>query len=287
MDYKNNLTSTATSSYPNTSDPTSPDLPIAIKASYTSSWSKILCSSSKTIHLSPSPSHPSNQPQPQTTLKVSLPNGFYGSIILDYASKSKTTSPLARASPEGRRGYDVLLPGSIAAEGLRRQSRRNKWTFALPVGGDGAVEVERFEWRRSRGREIKQLGASWRGWKLVRLGRRSGQDEGAQWDEKDDESLPRYSSGDEKDGRADSAHAIEENGEDEVVAVWAKTGRYTSLHDVGEFAFHGRGASGELGQRFAVMAVMTALCIWQKAMRDQATAGAVSATTSVASVAVS
>ena len=70
------------------------------------------------------------------------------------------------------------------------------------------------------------------------------------------------------------------------MAVWAKTGCWTSLHDVGEFAFHGSGASGELGQRFAVMAVMTALCIWQKAMRDQATAGAVSATTSVSTVVV-
>jgi hypothetical protein len=255
-----------------TSDQSSPDLPLAIKATYTSSWSKILCCSSKTIHLSPSPSYPANHPQ--TSFKVSLPNGFYGSLILDDASKS--TAPLARASPEGRRGYDVLLPGSIVAEGLRRQSRKNKWTFALPVGVDG--EVETFEWRRSRGSEIKQLGASWRGWKLVRMGSSSrGQDDAAEYHEKDDESLPRYSSEDEKHGRADSVHAVEEGGEGEIVAVWAKTGCWTSLHDVGEFAFHGSGASGELGQRFAVMAVMTALCIWQKAMRDQATAGAASA----------
>lgn len=255
-----------------TSDQSSPDLPLAIKATYISSWSKILCCSSKTIHLSPSPSYPANHAQ--TSFKVSLPNGFYGSLILDDASKS--TAPLARASPEGRRGYDVLLPGSIVAEGLRRQSRKNKWTFAIPVGVDG--EVETFEWRRSRGSEIKQLGASWRGWKLVRMGA-SGreQHDATEYHEKDDESLPRYSSEDEKHGRTDSVHAIEESGEGEIVAVWAKSGCWTSLHDVGEFAFHGSGASGELGQRFAVMAVMTALCIWQKAMRDQATAGAASA----------
>lgn len=287
MDYKNNLTSTTMSSYSKnqppsyTSDASTPSMPAALKASYSSSWSKLLCSSSKTIHLSPSTSYPANQPQ--TSYKVSLPGGFYGSLILDYASKS--TGPLARASPEGRRGYDVLLPGSIAAEGLRRQSRKNKWTFALPVGIDG--EMETFEWRRSRGSEIKQLGASWRGWKLVRMGSSGrGQHDAAQYHEKDDESLPRYSSEDEKHERADSAHASEESGEDEIVAVWAKTGTWTSLHDVGEFAFLGSGASGELGQRFAVMAVMTALCIWQKAMRDQATAGAVSATTSVTTVVV-
>lgn len=282
---KHTFTSNKMSSYSNhqlpsyTSDPAGPDFPLAMKASYTSSWSKILCSSSKTIHLSPSPSYPATHPQ--TSYKVSLSNGFYGSLILDDASKS--TAPLARASPEGRRGYDVLLPGSIVAEGLRRQSRKNKWTFAIPVGVHG--EVETFEWRRSRGSEIKQLGASWRGWKLVRLGSSSrGQYDAAQdmYHEKDDESLPRYSSSeDEKHGRADSAHAIEESGEGEIVAVWAKTGCWTSLHDVGEFAFHGSGASGELGSRFAVMAVMTALCIWQKAMRDQATAGAVSATSTV------
>jgi hypothetical protein len=266
---------------PYTSDQPSPDFPLAFKASYNSSWSKILCSCSKTIHLSPSPSYSANHPQ--TSFKVSLPNGFYGSLILDDASKS--TAPLARASPEGRRGYDVLLPGSIVAEGLRRQSRKNKWTFAIPVGINGKVEI--FEWRRSRGSEIKQLGASWRGWKLVRLeSNNRGQDDAAEYHEKDDESLPRYSSEDEKHSRADSAHASEESREGEIVAVWAKTGFWTSLHDVGEFAFHGSGASGELGQRFAVMAVMTALCIWQKAMRDQATAGAVSATTSVSTVVV-
>ena len=288
MDHKNVLTSTMISSYPRdqlpeyTSDTSSPVIPQAIKASYNSSWSKLLCSGSKTIHLSPSPSNPATKSQ--TSFKVSLPRGFYGSIILDYASKS--TSPLARATPEGRRGYDVLLPGSSVAEGLRRQSRRNKWWFALPVGIDG--EVETFEWRRSRGAEIKQLGASWRGWKLVRLGSNNhGQRDAAQYQEVDDESLPRYSSEDEKHERADSAHATEEAEEDEVVAVWAKTGCWTSLHDVGEFAFLGSGASGELGQRFAVMAVMTALCIWQKAMRDQATAGAVSSATSVTSVVVS
>ncbi|KAM0706731.1 hypothetical protein Q7P35_006061 [Cladosporium inversicolor] len=289
MDHKDALASTTMASYSKeyTSDPSIPSFPTAIKASYNSSWSKLLCSGSKTIHLSPSPSNAATNTanQPQTSYKVSLPNGFYGSMILDYTSP-KSTSPLARASPEGRRGYDVLLPGSIAAESLRRQSRKNKWVFALPVGIDG--EVETFEWRRSRRAEIKQLGASWRGWKLVRMGRNSrGQHNAAEYLEEDEESLPRYSSEDEKHERADSVHESDESGEDEIVAVWAKTGCWTSLHDVGEFAFHGSGAGGELGQRFAVMAVMTALCIWQKAMRDQATAGAVSAATSVTSVTVS
>ena len=104
--------------------------------------------------------------------------------------------------------------------------------------------------------------------------------------EGDEESLARYSSEDEKHGGADSARVSEEGGGDEVVAVWARTGTWTSLHDIGEFAFLGSGASGELGQRFSVMAVMTALCIWQKAMRDQATVGTVGTVGTVSTVVV-
>jgi hypothetical protein len=284
MNHKNPFTSTNISSHSRarlpayTQDTLNPNIPLALKASYNSSWSKLLCSGPKTIHLSPSPSHPNDtSTQSQTSFKVSLPRGYYGNIILDYASK--ITSPLARATPEGRRGYDIFLPGSSEAESLRRQSRKNRWVFALPVGFDG--EVEMFEWRRSRGNEVKQLGASRRGWKLVRLG--SSNREQYRSDE-DDESLPSYSSEDGKGERADSAVASGAIGDDEVVAVWARTGCLTSLHDVGEFAFVGSGAGGELGQRFAVMAVMTALCIWQKAVRDEATAGAVTSVTSVAVV---
>lgn len=169
------------------------------------------------------------------------------------------------------------------AETLRREPRKSKWWFALPIGVNG--ELETFEWRRSRGSEVKSLGASWRGWKLVRT-QRAGYERQSidQLSSKDDESLPGYSSEDEKGA---GGSASEEVADEEIVAVWAKSGTWTSLHDVGEFAFLGIGASGELGQRFAVMAVMTALSIWQKAMRDAETAGAVSAATSVTTVTVS
>ena len=277
MDAKHAYTTTMGPSYPRdqlpdyVADTSIPNIPQAFKATFGSSWSKILCVSAKTIHLTPSRSATTSY---SSDVKISLPNGYYGSLILEHAGKS--SQPLARAIPEGRRRYDVLLPGTSVAETLRREPRKSKWWFALPIGPNG--ELETFEWRRSRGSEVKQLNASWRGWKLVRKGRTTHEHQNIdQCSKQDDDSLPRYSIDDEK---SDSGSAVEESAGEEIVAVWAKTGTWTSLHDIGEFAFHGSGASGELGQRFAIMAVMTALSIWQKAMRDAETAGAVSASTS-------
>lgn len=91
-----------------------------------------------------------------------------------------------------------------------------------------------------------------------------------------------FKAGDEKsfsDDDSDVEKAKEGEGE-EVVAVWAKSGRWTSLHDVGELLFLGSGASGELGERWATMALMSSMCIWQKAMRDQAAMATASAATS-------
>lgn len=286
MDFKSSTTTTTTMpSYPReklpeyASDTSTPPIPTAIKATYKSSLSKLMCISGKEIHLTPC------QPDPtggQTSYKLSLPRGYYGNMTL----ASNSSAPLARAMPEGRRGYDILLPGSSVAETLRRESRKNKWWFALPAGPNG--EMEKFEWRRSRGSEIKQLGASWRGWKLVRT--RSVGVGGDQLlnpvDSKDvdDESLPGYSS--EEEQKSQNGEVLAGEGS-EVVAVWAKTGTWTSLHDVGELAFLNSGATGELGQRWAMMVLMSSLSIWQKAMRDQAMAGATASATSVTSVTVS
>lgn len=259
-------------------DTSTPQIPLAIKATYKSSWSKLLCSGGKTIHLTPSESSTTGD---QTSYQISLPGGYSGSLILNYSTNS--TTPLARAIPEGRRGYAILLPGSSVAEDLRRQSRKNIWWFALPVGPNG--EMERFEWRRSRGDEVKKLGGSWRGWKLVRT-RNVGSDHLKPIDSKDVDhvSLPGYSS-DEEQAKSQNGDVAGDGSE--IVAVWAKKGTWTSLHDLGELAFLNSGATGELGQRWAVMALMSSLSIWQKAMRDQAMASATASATSVTTVTVS
>lgn len=153
--------------------------------------------------------------------------------------------------------------------------------------------MEIFRWKRSRGGEVKALGGSWRGWKLVRVGKGAGQRESGEgesvvsgWSDGKEGGFSEKDDGGDDDDESvggTSAAGEEEAGEEEeeVVAVWAKTGTWTSLHDVGQFAFVGSGVTGELGREFAVMALMTVLCIWQKAMRDQATMGATTTVTSV------
>ena len=58
---------------------------------------------------------------------------------------------------------DVALPSGIQA--VREHFWKDMHTFAMPVGG----RMERFQWRRSRGKEVKRLGGWGSKWKLVRL----------------------------------------------------------------------------------------------------------------------
>lgn len=109
-----------------------------------------------------------------------------------------------------------------------------KMSFALDLDGPAAGRREAFEWRHSRGPEVAALGASHAGWKLVRLGGGGG-------------------------GSGSGG-----NGE-EVVAAWA-TARM-SLSKQLQFHFLGAGASGLLGERWAIMAVITALRIWDRERR--------------------
>jgi len=112
-----------------------------------------------------------------------------------------------------------------------------RYTFEVEVGTGGASGAmkplrEAFEWRHSRGYEVHSLGAgAGPGYKLVRL---SGRGAGG---------------------------TVAGDG-NEVVAVWADYG--LSLSKVLCFGFLGSGATGELGERWAVMAVITALGIWDQ-----------------------
>ncbi|KAK8039122.1 hypothetical protein PG993_007533 [Apiospora rasikravindrae] len=123
-------------------------------------------------------------------------------------------------------------------------------------GGDPASNQwtrERFEWRHSRGNEVKQLDKLNSGWKLVRIhseadgvgGTRRARDAGASSDGK------------------------------ELVAVFAEVSGW-STSKVVKFKFLGSGATGEMGPRWALMAVMTALRIWdtQNGLSESAAATA-------------
>ncbi len=139
----------------------------------------------------------------------------------------------------------VPVPGAGAAASPQTTARQErmessggfvhrKMSFEIEVGGGGPLRREAFEWRHSRGPEVAALGSAGGGWKLVRLGG-AGPGVGA--------------------------------GREEVVAVWSNV--RMSLTKLLQFRFLNSGLSGVLGERWAVMAVITALRMWDREMRQR------------------
>jgi hypothetical protein len=119
----------------------------------------------------------------------------------------------------------------------------------MEIGDGEHRHVEKFEWRRSHGSEVKRIGgkAAW-GWKLLRMGNDMGGD-----DHDHDES------GERVDGLSSDNK--------EIVAVWAESSSFKSMSKIGDFEFRGSGATGELGQLWSIMAAVSCMCIWQKTMQ--------------------
>lgn len=230
-------------------------LPTRIAAAYQKSWTKV------TVLLSDasSPSSPA--------YAITLDKGWYGSMTMR-AGPDVEDAALAKADPAGRvrQDFAVGLPalgpgGEQRTEVLRYVVgwRHETYWFAMEVGRG---QVERFEWRRSRGGEVKGVegGSGW-GWKLVRMGAgdAGGVEEAAEG---------RHGHGGDEDG-----NGLTSDGK-EVVAVWANPGTL-SFSKLGQFEFRGSGATGELGTLWSIMAVMSCMCIWQKSMQSAITAGVV------------
>jgi len=114
-------------------------------------------------------------------------------------------------------------------------------TFSIPIEHGGKTYAEKFEWRSSHGGEVKALSGWPLGLKLVRLDRETVEESGGKRKDRD--------IGASSDGK-------------EVVAVWAFQAK-PSLHKIGKFRFLGSGATGELGECFAIMAVISVLRLWQ------------------------
>ncbi|KAK8094437.1 hypothetical protein PG997_001122 [Apiospora hydei] len=191
-----------------------------------------------------------------------------------------------RAVPHHRQGLLITIPAlpnfgrptteeplephmtmSGAGYAFSLEVQRGTLGAITPVGGDdnnggegkgddpasNQWTRERFEWRHSRGNEVKQLDKLNSGWKLVRIhseadgvgGTRRARDAGASSDGK------------------------------ELVAVFAEVSGW-SASKVVKFKFLGSGATGEMGPRWALMAVMTALRIWdtQNGLSESAAATA-------------
>ncbi|PLB53539.1 hypothetical protein P170DRAFT_435147 [Aspergillus steynii IBT 23096] len=114
-------------------------------------------------------------------------------------------------------------------------------TFAVDVRGpEKRPQREQFEWRTSRGNEVRQLtGHSVSGWKLVRLARTVGPG---------GDHRPHRAFGCASDGR-------------EVVAVLARNVS-ASMTKALKFQFLGSGLDGSMGETWEIMAVITALQLW-------------------------
>ncbi|PHH79568.1 hypothetical protein CDD80_4448 [Ophiocordyceps camponoti-rufipedis] len=170
---------------------------------------------------------------------VSMPGGYYGKLIL-YEGPTIDSDPVAVIRSGRKLGYydDMELAPARASEQHRIEELRCEgkgWSMIysfVTSTSEGALP-EKFEWRSSRGEEVKALGEHSYGWKLVRLG-----------------------------------------SDEEVVAVGASAKMSRSLSKVGAFRFVGRGASGELGDSLAVMAVVSLVRIMQRQWQTGITAAA-------------
>ncbi|KAI1460812.1 hypothetical protein F4805DRAFT_344873 [Annulohypoxylon moriforme] len=201
---------------------------------------------------------------------VVLHSGFSGNpdIVL-HNGPHDNRPPLAAVEKSGWSGRGTVYlppaPGSSSYSGGKVTGAAEErfetgggfghktYVFSIETGVGAGAQREMFEWRHSSGRAVKGLEGRGGGWKLCRLatGPPAGV-EGGMFVQGGDRG---------SDGR-------------EVVAVWAWASG--SLTKTFKFQFLGSGASGVLGERWAIMAVMTALKIWdiERRARQSAAAGA-------------
>ncbi|KAF5693954.1 hypothetical protein FDENT_1646 [Fusarium denticulatum] len=233
-------------------------IPPIIHVKYESGWSKFFGSSSgMDLFL--------DGPNGEPMYLLDFEKGLHGDIIL-HSGPSADSPKLAVSGRDSKLDTECLirLP-SLSGNAPRDEflywnsELRTRFWFDIQVGHGPDQRVEGFEWRRSRGPEVKSVGQSRRsGLKLVRLGSTNTKE--------------KYSSSEEglHDGSTkEQGYGYSSDGK-EVVAVWANTSSFSSYSGVGEFQFRGSGATGELGQLWALMAVMSCMSIWQKARRDAA-----------------
>ncbi|KAI1344010.1 hypothetical protein F5Y15DRAFT_184652 [Xylariaceae sp. FL0016] len=191
---------------------------------------------------------------------VSIHSGWSGQAdVILHAGASESAPPLASVDGSAfSRKHSITLPAAPAA-GAATQTLSSSmgwphstYSFAIETGHGAAAPVERFEWRHSSDDAIKGMGGRGSGWKLVRLS--TGAPAGMGHDAQFVGGGPRTS-----DGK-------------EVVAVysWASMSMTKAMY----FQFLGSGASGGLGERWAIMAVITALAIWNKERKARNSAAA-------------
>ncbi|GFP59523.1 hypothetical protein TASIC1_0013021900 [Trichoderma asperellum] len=183
-----------------------------------------------------------------------LPEGWWGDLIM-YNGPTLEHPPLAAVRNTGKSGMGdaVTLPPLGPGQEVidEKMSRRRKgltdvFSFAAVVdtreGEKTTRRVQRFEWVGSGRKEVKDLNEWTHGWKLRRVIASDAEDE--------DESENELPAG-------------------EILAVWADSSM--SLKKAAKFQFLNSGATGELGEAWALMAVITFVRVWQRYMQVVAT----------------
>ena len=207
-----------------------------------------------------------NEPGASPSYCLTLPEGWYGSMTLR-DGPLETDTPIAHCDMKGKMQLEnvISLPPPTTGDArtgkeiLRyKWGKREKYWFAMDVGEGSSRRVEKFEWRRSKGKEVRKLGQGSFGWKLVRLS--PGDCEEDRRHEKSEDEGEEEAEGDGEE----VADAVTSDGK-EVVAVWANASlRRMSMTNVGELKLCGAGATGDFGLRWGLMVVMTCISMWQK-----------------------
>jgi hypothetical protein len=188
----------------------------------------------------------------QRLYALSLHSGLFGKAeIILHDGPERTDKPLATVKNDGifSRHCIVNIPSFQNAkignvqEDLRFHYglKATTCTFSVPIEHGASTYVENFEWRQSQGDEVKALSGWPVGLKLVRS----------------EIATPSGKGGKNKD------RAIGESSDgNEVVAVWAYQAK-PSMSKLGKFQFLGSGATGELGDHWAITAVVSVLRLWE------------------------
>lgn len=227
---------------------------------------------SKTFHL--------GEHADQPLFAVTMHSGLTSNPLLELHSGPNDSDPIiATANNEkrwssGRTTVVQILPAAFSSLGgadtasgsgptssqeaekiIMKQTNLLKnvtYPFSVEVGLGKDLRVENFEWRSSRGGEIQDLDKYTRGYKLVRL----------------------CSEGTGHGGERSTRAANTTSDGKEVVAVFAQNSGW-SMNKIFKFQFLESGATGVLGDRFALVALMSGLKIWYiEYIANQSNAGA-------------
>ncbi|KAK4621820.1 hypothetical protein CLAFUW4_06733 [Fulvia fulva] len=199
----------------------------------------------------------------QPTNAVIFTTGWKGTTLSLHQGPEKESPAIALGTRDSTwsKHSAITLPRHPAADGepVKTQLRTNiawktgtvTYSFSIEVlGHDEKFHEERFEWRLSHEEEVRDIDKRGWGYKLVRL---SGSESGGK------EEGPQGSQA--GSSRSAREHGTTSDGK-EVVSVFADRS-LASKNKVAIFAFVGGGATGQFGERWAVLAVVTFLRVWQ------------------------